>query len=239
METKSNNLFCAECSVSLDDRPRIIIYPDDYCFTCAKQLIKDLEESCLFKYEKELKSYNEKLLLFKKKHPTFGIDMGWIGWGEIFIAILGNLFFPVIGLLVGFFIGHWIRKFFWDKNQAKLDAEFESKNPYPVETRIKPDELVKFDESRFTEPISQYNYRQQILVRDDYTCQNCGDQKAENDLEVHHVKTRANGGPDHPTNLILLCLYCHDRETWFDHRRMYPTTFRQGCKNRLVSKIHG
>jgi RNA-directed DNA polymerase len=48
--------------------------------------------------------------------------------------------------------------------------------------------------------------RRQILQRDDYTCQHCGDTS---NLEVHHLTARHQGGTDDPANLITLCENCH------------------------------
>lgn len=51
--------------------------------------------------------------------------------------------------------------------------------------------------------------REEILRRDNYTCQHCG---SPDDLAVHHIvhwrKTRNN----QPENLITLCRACHSRE---------------------------
>jgi 5-methylcytosine-specific restriction endonuclease McrA len=32
-------------------------------------------------------------------------------------------------------------------------------------------------------------------------------------LSAHHVIPRAEGGPDHPSNLETLCVSCHGRES--------------------------
>jgi len=46
-----------------------------------------------------------------------------------------------------------------------------------------------------------------ILRRDSFKCQMCGN--GEN-LSIHHIIPRAEGGSDHPRNLITLCKNCHD-----------------------------
>lgn len=57
--------------------------------------------------------------------------------------------------------------------------------------------------------------RKDILQRDDYTCQDCGEPVGERsnphlkDAEVHHKTPRAGGGSDDPENLITLCVECH------------------------------
>lgn len=48
---------------------------------------------------------------------------------------------------------------------------------------------------------------EEVLERDDYQCQCCG---SENDLTVHHVKYRSQGGGHDKDNLLLACLRCHD-----------------------------
>lgn len=46
-----------------------------------------------------------------------------------------------------------------------------------------------------------------ILVRDKYSCQECGRHQM---LSVHHIKPKSLGGNDHVHNLITLCIPCHD-----------------------------
>jgi len=54
-----------------------------------------------------------------------------------------------------------------------------------------------------------YNVKAYVLHRDGYKCQKC---KAKNTkLHVHHIVFRSNGGTDTPSNLIVLCLNCHDK----------------------------
>ena len=66
--------------------------------------------------------------------------------------------------------------------------------------------------------------RNEILARDNYLCQYCGDPvgKRENphisSAEVHNITPRSEGGRDIPDNLVTLCSDCHDGEhtTLFD-----------------------
>ena len=61
------------------------------------------------------------------------------------------------------------------------------------------------------EMYNQYNVRQYVLHRDDYTCQCCGahgTDKKQVKLHVHHLESRKVGG-DAPDNLITLCKDCH------------------------------
>jgi len=48
--------------------------------------------------------------------------------------------------------------------------------------------------------------RRQILQRDNYKCQSCGNTGK---LEVHHRQARHKGGTDDPANLVTLCETCH------------------------------
>jgi hypothetical protein len=57
----------------------------------------------------------------------------------------------------------------------------------------------------------EYNVRQYVLKRDNYTCQCCGahpDAKHAVKLHVHHLESRKTGG-NAPNNLITLCAVCH------------------------------
>lgn len=50
------------------------------------------------------------------------------------------------------------------------------------------------------------SYQQEIFDRDDGTCLFCGTNQ---NLHVHHIKFRSQGGGDELTNLCLLCVKCH------------------------------
>jgi 5-methylcytosine-specific restriction endonuclease McrA len=52
--------------------------------------------------------------------------------------------------------------------------------------------------------------RQQVLERDDYTCQMCGFVASSN-LHIHHIMKRSEGGTDHLDNLLTLCPSCHSK----------------------------
>lgn len=53
--------------------------------------------------------------------------------------------------------------------------------------------------------------RARILLRDKYTCQQCG--HIGDDLEVDHKVNVAQGGTDHDENLQALCVQCHKAKT--------------------------
>lgn len=48
--------------------------------------------------------------------------------------------------------------------------------------------------------------RQQVLVRDGHTCQECGHFPANH---VDHITPRSMGGSDKPSNLRVLCATCN------------------------------
>lgn len=61
------------------------------------------------------------------------------------------------------------------------------------------------------EMYDEYNVRQYVLKRDNYTCQYCGAHSTEKSgvkLHVHHLESRKTGG-NAPSNLITLCEHCH------------------------------
>lgn len=62
------------------------------------------------------------------------------------------------------------------------------------------------------EMYDEYNVRQYVLKRDNYTCQCCGAHttaKKAVKLHVHHLESRKVGG-NAPSNLITLCVTCHN-----------------------------
>lgn len=61
------------------------------------------------------------------------------------------------------------------------------------------------------EQYDEYNTRQYVLHRDNYTCQCCGKSPSDKNpvrLHMHHLETRKTGG-NAPDNLITLCEACH------------------------------
>ena len=74
-----------------------------------------------------------------------------------------------------------------------------------------------------TDSSSRTTYRRSEVVKQyafrvaDGVCYGCGDDAPFVDtggkpfLEVHHLRRRSDGGPDHPDNVIALCPNCHRR----------------------------
>lgn len=58
--------------------------------------------------------------------------------------------------------------------------------------------------------------RRKVLMRDNHSCTNCGwshkdwDKSDPRHLELHHVVHHAHGGTNDESNLITLCIVCHD-----------------------------
>ncbi len=70
---------------------------------------------------------------------------------------------------------------------------------------------------------SHKGYAKQITIRDNYTCQHCGEVKTftnnlgieiptDDGLEIHHILPVSLGGTDEPKNLICLCKRCHSEQ---------------------------
>lgn len=53
-----------------------------------------------------------------------------------------------------------------------------------------------------------------VLLRDDYTCQNChehGGRDGPKELVAHHVVPASAGGNHYLSNLVTLCRECHEK----------------------------
>ena len=55
--------------------------------------------------------------------------------------------------------------------------------------------------------------REQVLVRDLYTCQHCQKVFEPSDLVCDHIINKAQGGSNDLSNLQTLCNPCHDKKT--------------------------
>jgi 5-methylcytosine-specific restriction endonuclease McrA len=49
--------------------------------------------------------------------------------------------------------------------------------------------------------------RKQVLRRDGWRCQLCGSRR---NLQIHHKQLRSQQGSDNDSNLITLCVDCHE-----------------------------
>lgn len=53
-----------------------------------------------------------------------------------------------------------------------------------------------------------------VYERDGYECRSCGARgghRGDAELRAHHVVPEALGGPDERSNLVTLCVDCHDK----------------------------
>jgi len=64
----------------------------------------------------------------------------------------------------------------------------------------------------------KYGLRWQILKRDNFTCQYCGQYAPNVQLEVDHKIEVSNGGADNPDNLVTSCWACNRGK---EHLRIY------------------
>ena len=89
-------------------------------------------------------------------------------------------------------------------------AEFDTQR---LKAYLEGKPLPEGEDYQHGEMYDEYNVRQYILHRDNYTCQCCGAAPTEKKpvkLHVHHLESRKTGG-NAPNNLITLCLSCHKK----------------------------
>lgn len=236
--------YCFKCNIDLIDRPIIKVEHDLCCFKCAKKEVHKRESyeknRVTVMNEREQVRYQNKVAIINKKrakaHSENQTDKGCFGillFASFFLLVclftsskdtVWFVYFLCVAVVAfGWYINTSADRKTNDSLRKALNA-IEPLPDWPTTEYIKP---IQFEilQSRTTpkhRPPS--DYRKQVLERDNYMCQNCGAQKAPKNLEVHHVKTQSKGGDDFLTNLVCLCISCHDREKWFGHIRKYPKT---------------
>ena len=87
-------------------------------------------------------------------------------------------------------------------------AEFDTQR---LKAMLKGKPLPVGTDYQLGEMYDEYNVRQYVLKRDNYTCQCCGAHPTEKKpvrLHIHHLESRHVGG-NAPNNLITLCVACH------------------------------
>jgi len=67
---------------------------------------------------------------------------------------------------------------------------------------------IRHNEKPSSRAAEDHELRMEILGRDNWRCQICGSMQ---NLHVHHVIFRSQGGTDREPNLITLCAECHSR----------------------------
>ena len=242
---RSIKLQCEECGLDLISRPCIVLEEVPHCFQCAKIAVRERETDFLKRENERLEHEKAQCAADRERFTSWNQERQWaldngkvdrvLSAGgltcvslvalEFFEGNLARGLFGMLQWLVGLVSFFW----FWVTLSNRAEAVFRDANPKPPEPKppIPPRKAnITYDLVKDFGAIGTWanNYRTRILMRDDNTCQNCGGQPGDRHLEVHHVQTRADSGPDHPANLVTLCIPCHDRENWFGHVRAYRTT---------------
>jgi|GEM_PF-4272933 len=76
--------------------------------------------------------------------------------------------------------------------------------------------------------------RWNLLYRDDFTCQYCGDRPGTNNLQLDHIIPRAFGGSNEPENLTTSCQKCNSMKS---DRVCVPNRFKSGKTNRFNNSV--
>ena len=236
---------CSACAQNLDDRPAIHVEKVIYCYRCAKQtyarIFENQSQELDERFATELKEYESLKAQFIESHGIWhqlrqkeGIPTRLDVWGGACVgAAIAGYGASLITTSLAVIVAPAVLLVLWvylDIRAKSKDEEFVKNNPKPA-LRAKPPKRTKprinlscprrrcIDNNPPYEVIRRY-----VRQRDQSTCQCCERKTHLGELEVHHVIPRSADGHDDPTNLILLCLNCHDRETWFGHVRVNPTT---------------
>ena len=213
---------CFSCGKNLDGHPKIEVEGNVNCFSCAKKAVAALDYHTELKHAQEVKAHDaeyEKWKQWDEKRqlaqpsPKFllGVIFAVAGLCAFFMA--NPVFFFLPGLVVGFILSHIFSK--------KEKEDWARKNPAPVLPKYPSNNFVrdriKLIGATSCTPLSS-GYRDKILKRDEYRCQNCDKHFQADKLEVHHIQPQAKGGRHYPSNLVTLCYLCHVNEIWFGHR---------------------
>jgi hypothetical protein len=239
-----NIVKCHSCGIDLCGSPKIDVEGIIYCYKCAKNAVDILNKKkykiAHNQYLVEKSEFDKKKEIYLNKHSRWVrdcnlyVDKNRLGFWPLIILlfIIGYLAETIergagfITFIIASITAYKISDYITNK---KL-KEFNNKYPEPKFNMIEPvfngyertSHKIEI-ENKLSQNL-EFNYRKSILERDKYTCQNCGKIFDKKYLEVHHIKPRADEGPDDPTNLITLCFHCHDREEWYGHKRKNPTT---------------
>jgi hypothetical protein len=184
---------------------------------------KYAEEQTNFRLE------NEKFRVAWEEYSKYEEDRKKGAWGclvplisgsaIVIIPLLGNgssrTVWPIWWIAVAALVlGWWLyvggRK--TGTQRAEPKAPVTPKKGIPAEV-----ELSVVKNRTDNEDVPFADYRKRVILRDNYECQVCGAKKAPQNLEVHHVISQARGGSDYLSNLVTLCIRCHEKEIWFGH----------------------
>ena len=237
---------CVACGANLHGKPEINIEGQVYCYACAKSEVPARDRAkrqfADNQYEYERAIYDKEKAAFDRMYADWwNRRCNFVGSSRLGCAV------AVLGAIVAYkvaeaiakglgFVGVVVVFFLW----AKLSRDYENKKDAEFRARALEPQFVMTPPQRAPVPqvshaphqndgssLRSSNYREEILRRDNYTCQACGKKRQRRTLEVNHIIPRSKGGDDDPTNLISLCKYCHDREDWYEHVRKFPTTIKK------------
>jgi len=237
---------CEICDITLANRPIIKLESTLLCYRCAKS--EEVKQNRIVSEKTELinqsrsNTYNKEIEIYNKQRSSI-LSNHSDDKGCLVILILASIFmishlfsntretvWVVYNIILGVIaLGWYIYITSTRRENEELESELKQMKKAPNQPEIqyaKPVEISIFHRPVPTDSTPSNNYRKEVLERDQYTCQSCSAKKASKNLEVHHVKPQSQGGDDFLTNLVCLCISCHDREKWFGHRRKYPTTIK-------------
>jgi hypothetical protein len=202
------------------------------CFQCAKSEVDSLQMSLTSSYFVAQNESASKSKLWnhweegrKRTEPRFFTQWVLFGLGGVVglliaLSLKFNLLFTLISLLV-------CAPFPVNYMKASREKRYRNKCPEPPKAMHHSRNDYVFSDFTIVDPNGgtklSPNYRDQILMRDQYACQWCGISSSKKDMEVHHIQPRSRGGKDTTSNLVTLCFQCHLREYWFGHKHMKQT----------------
>lgn len=79
--------------------------------------------------------------------------------------------------------------------------------PFDLQKLKNPD--IQGEEYQNGELKGHSSARQYVLYRDRHQCINC--KGRDKPLEAHHIKPRSQGGTEKPSNMVSLCIDCHEK----------------------------
>ena len=186
---------CRECNKSLDGLPIITIHGDQYCFTCAKKVVPALElgrqQAAKLEFDRVMTPYTAEKKAFEERHSQWverrKVVIQTNPWTDritspavLICALIGCSLIPGWGLLAGGFVGIFVGASLESSEDQRLKLAFDAVNPEPTFT-MKPPPYPTITPVIFqpvlTATETKFYNRYQILERDDYTCQNCGERK--------------------------------------------------------------
>lgn len=199
LDIKLEKNFCNWCGKCLYQSPSFQIADCSLCYQCSKLAYDKLDSA--------IDTLN--MMLDKEAHDSV---ISHTEWRSNFISRMRSK--GIIRRLSELILG----------DDGSYNENFRSANPEPtvIENRTAIPAIRK-NECTYDDILVS---RLWVLKRDAFSCQRCGvayNARSSSKLEVHHVIPKARGGNDFSTNLITLCVTCHDSETWFEHVRAYKS----------------